>query len=1059
MRKEVEELKNQKIGLLPKIALTRPISVLMILLAFLVVGFIAYKNIAVELMPAGFTPPFLGVWAPYPNANPEEVQELIAKPIEEAVRTIKGVQDVSTNSQANGCFTFIQFAQGTDMDLAYSQLRDRLDRAKAELPDDVERLYIRKWSNDDDPIMWIALIPSVPIDDPYYFAEQIIKKPLERIDGVANVEIYGADEKSIQIYINQDAVKSYKINLYDVIQELQKDNFTISSGDIRFGGRKIYVRSVGKFRTLEDIRNLPIKGVNIRLRDIAMVTYDVPERTWVQRINGKPAIQLGIFKESLANTVEVCRQVENKFKYEFMRDPRMAGFKMEMLFNQGSFIEESIDNLKNAAIWGGFFAFLVLYFFLRRFRMTLILNIAIPLSILVSLTILYFINWSLNLITMMGLMISIGMVVDNSIVVLENIYYKRSQGLDNITAAARGASDVSLAVTMATFTTIVVFMPLILMNDQMGFRFYMLRIGVPVILSLLASLFASLIFIPLAASRIVSKRKVKEAKIIVTVNEKYQNALRWVLAHRIETFIILLLIIISTNFAMTHVAKTDQMEGNINDFRLRLELPDNYTLEDAATLVQRIEDSIRVKADVYNVRAIDTRFRANYARIHVFLHPEEPEPWYEVIYKWVLRAFGYEPDDHMNRDKVVEDVKRRIPKFPGVTVRTTWRQQSGDDASLTVSLYGDDMNRLAELAKEVERRLRRIDEIISVETDRESGENEIRVVIRREQARKYGINPRLISGTIMYALRGIMLPKYHTDEKEIHMNIQLRKDDRRTLEQLKNLTFFTANGKEIPLAAVASFQVTKGFGSIPRENGKTYLSVKANTTSENMEKLYQKVDQVMAGFDLPYGYTWSKGKRFRRFRESSQSMMFAVVLSITFVFLLMGILFESFVLPLSVIMSIPFSFVGAYWILYITGTPLDMMSQIGFVILIGIVVNNAIVLVDLVNRLRKEGYSRSEALIEAGKNRFRPILMTAFTTIGGLIPMAVGNAKMIGIPYSPMGRTIIGGLVFSTLVSLLAVPWAYTLFDDMRGYFRKLVGGALLRKPEAKELKPESETA
>ncbi|MGD9897921.1 MAG: efflux RND transporter permease subunit, partial [Calditrichaceae bacterium] len=377
---------------------------------------------------------------------------------------------------------------------------------------------------------------------------------------------------------------------------------------------------------------------------------------------------------------------------------------------------------------------------------------------------------------------------------------------------------------------------------------------------------------------------------------------------------------------------------------------------------------------------------------------------------------------------------------------TTWRQEGGDDASIAISLYGDDTNKLAELSKEVERRLQNIPEILSVETDNEKGEDEITVILNREQAQKYGINPRTVSGTVMYALRGIQLPKFQTDEKEITMTIQLREEDRETLQQLKNITFFTKNGKEIPLDALASFSVKKGFGDIRRENGKTYLSIKANTTEQDMSLMYAKVDQAMAGFQMPYGYSWSKGQRFRRMEEGDQSQGFAIILSITFVFLLMGILFESFVLPLSVIIAIPFSFVGAYWLLFITDTTIDLMSRIGFIILIGIVVNNSIVLIDLVNRMRKEGHNRYDALIEAGQKRFRPILMTAFTTIGGIIPMAVGNAKMIGIAYAPMGRTIIGGLMFSTFVSLIAVPWAYTIFDDLRNYFKRLIGGVITRK-------------
>ena len=1036
-----------KVSILPKLALTRPITVLMSLTALLVVGYISYSSIAVSLMPSGFTAPYLGVWTPYPNANPEEVEQLIARPLEEVVRTIKGVKTVKTYSQSQGCWTFLHFNQNADMDLAYSQLRDRVDRVKPDLPDDVERLYIRKWSNDDDAIMWIAIIPDKPIEDPYYFAENLIKKPLERIDGVANVEIWGADEKSIQIYIKQDAVKSFKINLYEVINTLRSDNFAISSGNVRDGGRKIFVRSIGKFRSLEEIRNIPIKGANIHLRDIADVVYEVPEKSWVQQIDGKPAIQIGVYKESLANTVDLCNAVEKMFNEEFKNDPRMAGFKIEILFNQGAFILESVDNLKNAGLWGSMFAFIVLYFFLRRLRMTLILNLAIPLSLLFSLTVLYFIGWTLNLITMMGLMISVGMVVDNSIVVLENIYRKRSEGMSALKAASEGTSEVSLAVTMATFTTIVVFLPLILMDGDARFKFYMMRIGVPVMISLVASLIVAMVFIPLAATRVVSKREVHEPPIITKINAYYKKVLGWSIGHRLETFLVLLLFILSLNYAMENVAKTDDMDGNINNFRLILDLPDNYSLEDARRVVTSIEDTIRAKSDRYNIRTIDARYRNNRARLNVFLKPEPSLSWYNVIINSTAELLGLADTTLMSRNEVVADVKKRIPEFPGVKVRTSWRRGGEDGgASVTVNLFGDDTKKLAQLSEEVERRIKSIPEIISVETDREQGENEIHLIIKREQAQKYGVSPRTISGTIMYTLRGIQLPKFQTDDREIDMLIQLREEDRQNLEQLKNITFFASNGREISLEAVATIRVKKGFGTIQRENGKTYLAIKANTTEDNIGMIHGKIDKAMAGFEMPYGYSWSKGNRYARIRESNESQNFGVYLSIIFVFLLMGILFESFVLPLSVIMAIPFSFVGAYWMLLLTGTPFDTMSGIGLIILIGIVVNNAIVLIDLVNRLRLRGYSRKDALLEAGEKRFRPILMTAFTTIGGLIPLALGNAKMIGISYKPLGLTIIGGMMFSTLVSLIAVPWAYMLFDDMRNYFKRVIGGILIRK-------------
>jgi HAE1 family hydrophobic/amphiphilic exporter-1 len=768
------------------------------------------------------------------------------------------------------------------------------------------------------------------------------------------------------------------------------------------------------------------------------------------RIDDQKAATIGIFKESTANTVELCEKISRMFAEEFKQDPKLSGFRMEILFNQGEYITDSVDNLQRSAIWGGLFAFGVLYFFLRRWRMTMIVTLAIPLSVLVTVTVLYFMGWTLNVITMMGLMISVGMVVDNSIVVLENIYRKRAEGRTEKDAAITGTSEVSMAVTLATLTTVVVFLPLILMNDDVGFRFYMLRIGLPVIVSLLASLVVAMVFIPLAATRMVSKKQVQEPSIIRRSNNFYQKILGWAINHRIEMFVILILAIASTQFAASHAKYKDDTHGNINDFRLIFDMPDNYTMEDAERLLKTVADTVRTKSEKYGIRTILARHSNTWGNLQIFLNPAPKKDWYEIAYENIMKKVGLMEEGVLEREAVIEDVKKRVPKYPGVEMRTTWRQEtSGDDASVAIMLYGDDTNTLMNLAKEVERRLRSIDEIVSIETDREKGADEIHLYIKREQAKKYGISPNAISGTVQYALRGFPLPKYHTEEKEIDVRIQLREEDRQNLSQLKNLKFFTASGKEIPLDAVASFSVRKGIGEIQRENGKTFLMVKGNSTSDDKAGLFRKVDNVMKGFQMPYGYSWSLGQGFRRMEESNENVKFAMILSITFVFLLMGFLFESFVLPLSVILSIPLSFFGAFWIMYLTGTPIDLMSQIGFVILVGVVVNNAIVLIDLINRLRHEGLSRHDAIIEAGKHRFRPILMTAFTTIGGLIPMAIGNAAMIGIPYAPMGRTIIGGLLTSTLLSLIAVPWAYTIFDDMREYFKKLAA-LYLFKPKAK---------
>ena len=1039
-----------KESLLPRFSVHRPVTVVMTLFAILVVGYIAYTQIATELFPKGFVPPYLGVWIPYREANPKEVEDQIARPTEEMLQTVSGVKQINSYSHSNGCWVWLEFANDTDMDVAYMLVRERMDRLLAsELPDDIEDVYIRKFRNDDDPIVWFGLTIPEEMDDPYFTVDQYVIRALEQIDGVANVEMWGASEKIIQILVNQDKVKAHKINVYQLIQNLRRDNFSLSSGYVYDGNRKIYVRSDAKYRNIEDVRNIRISGENLFLKDIAEIVYDEPrQRRWVQRVNGDKAISIGIYKESMANTVELSDRILKKLN-ELSENEKLAGMSFNVFFNQGAFITKSIDNLVNAGLWGGLFAFFILFFFLRRFKMAFIINLAIPLSLLMTVTVLYFIGWTMNAMTMMGLMLSVGLVVDNSIVIVENIYRLRNKGLSREDSSVKGASEVSLAITMATLTTVVVFLPLILMNDDLGFAFYMLRIGLPVIVALISSLFVALVIIPLATTRLVSKRQTKRSGIIEWGTNTYDSLLKWTLLHRLETTIIILVLMISMQIPMTGVKQGDQGGGNINDVRLILDMPEHYTMEDAEALVDTIERYVNKMEAVYNVKTVNSRFNSNWGRVRVFLNSPKETQWWQVVWKNIGSSIGLINDSVMTRNEVLEDLKANIPQYPGVKIRTSWRDDTGGSGTVSIVLQGDDTQTLVKLSEEVERRIGRIPEIISVDTDRDKGASEIQLFIKRDQAARYGINPRVITGQISYALRGIELPEFQSAEREIDIRVQYKEEDMQNFEQLKSMTFLTGSGKEIPLASLVDFRISKGLGEIQRRDGKTTLEISAFTTEDDIEKVYGKITKALAGFEMPRGYSWSMGDRFMRMQETNSSQMFAIILAITFVFLLMGVLFESFILPLSVLISIPLSFFGAYWLLYITGTPFDIMAGIGLIILIGIVVNNAIVLIDMINRLRNDGLSRSEAIIEAGHHRFRPILMTAFTTIFGLIPMAVGNANLIGMPYAPLGRVMIGGLLSSTALTLVAVPLFYTFFDDLRNTWSKVQVLAFGRaKPE-----------
>ena len=475
-------------------------------------------------------------------------------------------------------------------------------------------------------------------------------------------------------------------------------------------------------------------------------------------------------------------------------------------------------------------------------------------------------------------------------------------------------------------------------------------------------------------------------------------------------------------------------------------LPRHFSIEETGDLLAEVEEFLRSKREVYDIRTTRVWFHKSYGHIQVYLNADPTRAWWYVAYRDARAKLGIPIDTKMDRKAVIEDVNKTMPRFVGVKSVVERSGGGGGDPSVSVYLYGDDTEVLAGMVEEVERRLRTIPSVIGVDSDLERADDEVQIRIDREQARRHGISPQVVGHSIAYGLQGVSLPRYQSEDREVSVRVYLEKTDRQTLSQLSNFTFRTRSGEEIPLSAFASLKVTRGSGTIRREDGKTRLVVSAFTTKDDLKGLYEEIDRTMAGFHMPRGYSWDKGERYARFRESSNALLFAMIMAVTCVFLLMGVLFESFILPFSVLLSIPFAFLGVYWTLYLTNTPFDMMAQIGLIVLIGVVVNNAIVLVDMVNRHRAEGKGRTEAILEAGYNRFRPILMTTFTTIFGLLPLAVGNTNLIGIPYAPLGRTMMGGLFASTFLTLFVVPLFYTYLDDLRTALRGITLAVFSRK-------------
>ena len=492
--------------------------------------------------------------------------------------------------------------------------------------------------------------------------------------------------------------------------------------------------------------------------------------------------------------------------------------------------------------------------------------------------------------------------------------------------------------------------------------------------------------------------------------------------------------------------RTDQNNRDESRIQLRFDLPSGQSLERTDDFISSVEQLIQSRKEQYNVKDVMSDFSAGNGTIQLYFNDVGEMEWYEAAWEDFIHGFGFKERSYLSYQEVKDDLKNQVVLPPGTEMKINW-EGAEDQQAFNITLYGEDTRILMGLAGEVKRRLSKVPGLLSVDTDLDRGGNELQLRLDRTKLQNVGISAQMVSSNISYALRGYNLGKYQTEDgREVNIQVKLEEADKKTLDDLRALTFKTKDGREIPLESLADIYVQRTLGGIRRDDRQTMLKVVARADGESAEKLFLQLDQALKGFELPRGYSWSKGDRFERLQEQDDSLFFAVIMSVTFVFLLMGVLFESFVLPLSVLVSIPFSFLGVYWTLYITNTPQDVMSMVGMCILIGVVVNNAIVLIDLANRIRGDGFPRIDALILAGKQRFRPILMTTFTTALGLIPMAIGNSKMIGLAYAPLGRTMIGGLLASMLLTLLLVPLFYTFFDDLRVVMQQLLGSIVSRK-------------
>lgn len=1011
---------------LPALAVRRPISVLMSLLALIVVGIIAWRLIPVQLLPSGFSRPVMWVGVPTLPTAPADNERAVAEPIEDLLATMPDLESLRTIVRSDRVTFRVEMRSDADSGTTYAQLRDRLDRAAPNLPEGTQQAWIWRHNPNDDPVMIVGVTYPPGVPDAYETVRDALARNTERLPGVSSVGINGLEAREIHIEIDDRAARAAGVDTAALVQRLQRDNFTMALGtldtriDAQTPGQRIRVRAVSRFADLEAIRALPVRD-GLPLGDIARVDFWTNPEPPIHRVDGKPAVSLMIYKEASANTVGMTQRVQADIEAALRDDPRLEGYAARTFFDQGEYITSSIDQLQISALFGGALAVVILMLFLRTLGMTLLVTLAIPLCLLATILTLYFTGDSLNVLSMMGLMLSVGMVIDNAIVVLENIDRRRRLGQPPKVAAIEGAREVALAITLATLTTLVVFLPMILLGENPMLAFYMGKIGFPVCYGLLASLFVALVYIPSGACRLGVTATTATPRPVGPVMRRVQNgyasALAWALRHRTLAFMAILVTIASAAIPFSQIKRVDQAQGAMDAIRINIHGPHNARIEELDETTNTVEKRLLDLRTELDIKAIVAH--RGWSGNHV-----------------MVRVFFLGVDERTKpRDKTIERIRELLPQRPGYKTRIGWQRQGGE-GGVSLHVKGPDTSIATELAEEIGRQLELLPAVAEARLEEPSSGTELVFGIRRDVADRQSLSALAIGGAIDYSLRGRRLNDFHSRTREIEMRVELAREQREEARQIERLAVASPTGGTpsvgarggTPLSQLTERRQAAGYGRIVRRNREARVSI-AITGDDTA--LFDALGPAVSRLTLPAGYSVEFGERFSGRRQNEDSGGYAVVVAIVLVFFIMGVLFESFILPFSILLSIPLAFSGVFWTLYLSDTPMDIMSIIGCIILVGVVVNNGIVLIDQVQQRRASGQPRDEALVEAARQRVRPILMTALTTIAGLVPMAFGNASLLGLEYHPLGRTVIGGLIAGTGLTLFAVPLFYALLDGI----------------------------
>jgi len=1014
------------------ISIKNPVFITMVILLIIVMGLLSYTRIGVDLLP-DISLPIVAVTTVNPGVGPEEIEQQISKPIEDIISSLNGIKKVSSTSSEGISIVTAEFDLGIDADKAASDVREKISSIRSSLPRDILEPIIDKFDPAAAPILSFAIVSDkLNLPELRNFVEDSIKTKIERLNGVGSVTVIGGLEREIHIDVNINKINSLNIPISQISQAIKNENLNLPAGRLTEKTIDFLIRTKAEFKTVKEIENIPVgnfAGNTIFLKDVAKVYDDFKTKKSISRVNNKESITIVIRKQSGTNSVQVAEEVKKQMSKIQSYSPNISIIQAT---DESEFIQEAKDDVLNSLIEGAILAGIVVLFSFGDFRNTLITIIGLPVCIIGTFAVMNYLGFTLNVITLLGLSLSVGLLIDDAIVVRENIFrHMEKLGKDPMKAAYEGTTEVALAVMATTFTIVAVFLPVSFATGIAG-KFFK-EFGITVAAAVLISLFEAFTFAPMLSAYFF--RKVKHdnpnkfsnkfqnaiSKFYNNLGNNYKPLLKWSLTHRGSIVIITTIIFFASIYLFNFIGTGGSPKGDRPDFNIIIQAQSGSSLENTDKIVKEIESILFKEQNVEYVFSVigNTDGSSDEATMNVKLN---------------TRGITKQFQDYIR------------PKLANITGATISFQESsaigGAAASairqlpIQINLRGNNLENLMKASEIVKSSLKEIQGLVDINTDYRTPKPEIIINIDRDRANRLGVNTFQIANAMKTVIDGDVASKFRSGEKLIDIRVRAEKDIREDFENISNIFISSKNGL-VSLNQIATLSISNGPTQIKRNERTRQITVAANTiTGTAVNEIKNKIDNKLRNINLPKDVTYIFGGQVEQTGEQFQSLFISLILAVIFVYMVLASQFNSFTQPFSIMLALPLSIIGAIIALLVGNKLFDTVAFIGLIMLMGLVTKNSILLIDFTNVLRKKGYNRFDAIVEAGSTRLRPIIMTTLAMILGMVPVAFGFGTSTDF-RAPIGYTIIGGLISSTLLTLVIVPVVYSLIDDITMKFKK----------------------